>query len=402
MIERLYYKDSFLREFDASVLSCERDGSRWKITLDRTAFYPTSGGQPYDLGKLGSVPVIEVAEGVSGAENETIVHYTPAPVSLGPIHAEIDWPRRFDHMQQHTGQHLLSAVFIQLFKFPTISFHLGKEVSTIDLAAPSIVSRHLEEAERRANEIIFEDRPVSVSFGTAEELAAAGIRKQVEREGVLRAIEIEGVDRQPCGGTHVARTGQAGLLLIRRLERRRDAWRLEFLCGFRALAAARRDFQTLAHAASLLSCGLPDVTAALARMIEERRTQHRTVKQLEERLASHEARALLEENPPHGPGSPRIVTAALAGATPTYLALLASKLAAEPGVVTLLASSSSGHVVFSQTKGLLSDRDLGAVLRLACQEFEGKGGGVKDHAQGCLANASMVTAFLVRARELLG
>ena len=147
--ERLYYHDSFLREFDAQVISCEKDGERWKIVLDRTAFYPTSGGQPYDTGKLGDVPVIEVAD----AEHK-VVHYASAAIPVGPVHGVIDWPRRIEHMQQHTGQHLLSAAFIELFGFQTVSFHLGKEISTIDLDTPAAKAEHLEKAERRVNEVI--------------------------------------------------------------------------------------------------------------------------------------------------------------------------------------------------------------------------------------------------------
>jgi alanyl-tRNA synthetase len=163
------------------------------------------------------------------------------------------------------------------------------------LDAPSIVPRHLEEAERRTNEIVFEDRVVAVRYGTAQELAEAGIRKQVDREGILRAVEVEGFDRQPCGGAHLARTGQAGMLLTRKLERRRDCWRLEFVCGFRALLAARADGAALTQAASLLSCGLPEVPSVLAKLIEERRAQHSAVRRLEERLAGHEARSITRD-----------------------------------------------------------------------------------------------------------
>ena len=191
MTERLYYHDSFLREFDAQVIACEPEGDRWKIELDRTAFYPTSGGQPHDTGKLGDAMVLEVAD----AENHKVVHYASAAVALGPVRGQIDWTRRLDHMQQHTGQHLLSAAFIELFQFPTVSFHLGAESSTIDLEATSLSATQLEEAEKRTNQIILEDRLVTVRFGTAEELAEAGIRKKVEREGILRAIEVEGFDR---------------------------------------------------------------------------------------------------------------------------------------------------------------------------------------------------------------
>jgi alanyl-tRNA synthetase len=393
--ERLYYRDSFLREFEARVESCEQEGERWKVLLDRTAFYPTSGGQPHDLGKLNGVPVIEVAEG----ENEKVVHYTSAAIPAGAVHGEIDWPRRLDHMQQHTGQHLLSAAFIELFKFPTVSFHLGKEISTIDLEAPAIVPRHLEEAERRVNEIIFEDRVVAVQFGTAEELEEAGIRKKVEREGVLRAIEVVGFDRQPCGGTHLERTGQAGLLLIRKLERRRDLWRVEFVCGYRALTAARGDFAALGQAASLLSCGLPDVPAVLAKMIEEKRGLHSAVKRLEERLAEQEARALLATGSAEKQGGVRIVARALEEATPGYLGLIAGKLVGEAGVVALLASRGAGHVVFAQSKGF--SNDMGALLRETLKEFGGKGGGAKDFAQGSMPDPAKADELLARAAERL-
>jgi len=400
--ERLYYNDSFLRKFDAQVLTCEPDGARWKVVLDRTAFYPTSGGQPHDTGMLSGVPVIEVEDAPRAPdanEARTVVHYTSAAVPVGPVHGEIDWPRRRDHMQQHTGQHLLSAAFIELFQFPTVSFHLGKEISTIDLDAPSIVPRHLQEAERRVNEVIFDDRPVVIRFGTAEELAAAGIRKKVEREGVLRAIEVEGFDRQPCGGTHLERTGQAGLLLIRKLERRRDSWRVEFVCGSRALAAARADFAALAQATSLLSCGLPEVPAVLARLIEERRTQYAAVKKLEERLAEHEARALIAASAPPDAQGTRLIAAVLERATPAHLGLVAAKIAAEPGTIALLASRETGHLVFAQSKGLA--HDMGAVLRDALKDFGGKGGGPKDFAQGSVPGPASVDTVLARAKELL-
>lgn len=395
MTERLYYRDPFLREFDARVVSCEQEGGRWKVVLDRTAFYPTSGGQPHDLGKLNSVPVIEVAD----AEENEVVHYTSVAIPAGVVHGEIDWPRRLDHMQQHTGQHLLSAAFIELFKFPTVSFHLGKEISTIDLEAPAIVARHLEEAERRVNEIIFEDRVVAVRFGTAEELEEVGIRKKVEREGVLRAIEVEGFDRQPCGGTHLERTGQAGLLLIRKLERRRDLWRVEFVCGYRALGAARGDFTALGQAASLLSCGLPDVPAVLAKMVEEKRGLHTAVKRLEQRLAEHEARALLAAGSAESSGGRRIIARVLDEATPGYLGLLAQKLVNEAGIAALLASRGTGHVVLAQSKG--SAIDMGALLRETLKEFGGKGGGAKDFAQGSTSDLARVDELLARAAALL-
>jgi alanyl-tRNA synthetase len=390
--DRLYYHDSFLREFDAQVISCEKEGERWKIVLDRTAFYPTSGGQPHDTGKLGDVPVIEVADA-----EEKVVHYASAAIPVGPVHGAIDWARRMDHMQQHTGQHLLSAAFIELFGFQTVSFHLGKEASTIDLNTPAVDAPKLEAAERRVNEMIFEDKPVVIRFGTAEELAQAGIRKTVEREGILRAIEVPGFDRQPCGGTHLERTGQAGVLLIRKLERRREECRVEFVSGFRALAAARGDFATLTKAASLLSCGIPEVPVAIAKLSEERRSQHAVMKRLEERLAEHEARSLLGSRPSGPAGASCVIGATIEDATATYIGLLAAKLVAEAGVVALLASRSTGHVAFAQTKGLA--HDMGALVRKALKPFGGKGGGTKDFAQGSVSEPAKVADVIALAKK---
>jgi alanyl-tRNA synthetase len=307
-------------------------------------------------------------------------------------------------MQQHTAQHLLSAAFIELFGFQTVSFHLGKEISTIDLAAPSVVPRQLEAAERRTNEIIFEDRPVVIRFGTAQELAESGVRKKVDREGILRAIDIEGFDRQPCGGTHLASTGQAGLILVRKLERSRDHWRIEFVAGYRALTAARSDFAIVTQAATHLSCALRDVPIAIAKNIEARRANTSTIKRLEERLATLEAQALLQQNPEaqvpalnSAEGAPRstnvrLLVAMPPDATPAYLALLAAKLAAENNVIALLVSRESGHVVAARSPNLT--QDLGTLIRESLKEFQGKGGGAKHFAQGQLPNPTHADAFL--------
>jgi len=417
LTDRLYYHDSFLREFDATVISCTPEGPRWKVTLNKTAFYPTSGGQPHDMGTLGNAQVVEVVDvphAVAGPDVSTpsdpqhVVHYTTAEVPAGPVHGQIDWPRRIDHMQQHTAQHLLSAAFIELFGFETVSFHLGKEISTIDLRAPSVVPRQLEEAERRTNEIIFEDRPVAIRFGTAEELAESGIRKKVEREGILRAIEIDGFDRQPCGGTHLARTGQAGLILLRKLERSRAHWRIEFVAGYRALAAARTDYATLTQAATLLSCALADVPAGITKNIEDRRANSTAVKRLEERLADLEARELLQQHQQAsssaaGTGQvakPQLIVATPPDATPAYLALLAAKLTAEKNVIALLLSRESGHVVAARSANL--PQDIGTILRESLKEFSGKGGGAKHFAQGQLpGSAEQTDAFLTHVKSRL-
>jgi len=398
--ERLYYNDSFLREFDAQVLACEPqsepNAARWRVRLDRTAFYPTSGGQPFDTGRLGDATVVEVVDG----ERDEIIHFTEQPVPLGGIHGTIDWPRRFDHMQQHTAQHMLSAAFIELFTFQTVSFHLGREIATIDLAAPSVAPRHLEEVERRVNEIIFDDRSISVRYGTAEELAAQGVRKKVEREGTLRVVDIEGFDRQPCGGTHLSRTGQAGMLLVRKCERQKGNWRVEFVAGFRALAAARGDFAALRQAAEPLGCGMAEVPAMVCKIDDERRASQRESKKLIERLADLEAAELLATNAETSPdGKRRIITFISDDSTASYLALLAARMAATPHTRAILASRAAKAIVLAQSVGL--DGDMGALLRELLAPVGGKGGGSKVFAQGSVADSAAIEGIIAGARARL-
>ena len=377
MADRLYYQDSFVAEFDAQVISCIPAGDLFCVVLDRTGFYPASGGQPFDTGRLGDAAVLEVAE----SEGGEIVHTTDRALPVGAVHGSIDWPRRFDHMQQHTGQHLLSAIFVSLFGYATASFHLGREASAIDLAAAQsgISPAQLAAAEQRVNEIIFEDRPVAVRYGTREELAAAGVRKEVQREGLLRAIEIEGIELQPCGGTHVRRTGQIGMMLLRKCEKQKGNWRVEFVCGGRALAAAREDRRLLLESARALGGAAGDVPALVARAAEERRQSDRQRKELQSRLAGYEARSLWEEAAA-GSGGVRIVQRVLEGAEADYLRLLATRVVEHGRGVALLGARPGGHVVFAQTAGLAGDMNL--VLRSALAGTGGKGGGTRDFAQG--------------------
>jgi alanyl-tRNA synthetase len=212
-------------------------------------------------------------------------------------------------------------------------------------------------------------------------------------------VEIVGIDRQPCGGTHLARTGQAGMLLLRKLERRREAWRLEFVCGGRALTAAREDYASLWHAATLLSCSTADVAGVIGKTLEERRSTHGATKRLEGRLGEHEAKSLLASAKTSANGQ-RVVAAAIDDATPSYLTLLAARLVMESEVVALLGGRPGGHIVFAQTKGFSGD--MGALARDIFKEFGGKGGGTKDFAQGALADVEKIDAALTRASKAVG
>ena len=266
---RIYYDDSFARDFEAKVVACEPcvhgTTPAWEVVLDESALYPASGGQPCDRGKLGDANVLEVRD-----DGDEVVHIVDRELRLGPVHGCVDWPRRFDHMQQHTGQHLLSAMFQERFGRQTVSFHLGAELSSIDLRGAEPTAEILEGAERAANRIIFEDRPINVRYGTQEELAEMGVRKEVQRTGILRAIEIEGSDLQPCGGTHVRRTAQIGTLLVRRCTKMRQDWRVEFACGARSERLARNDFRLISRTATNLGCAADDLADAAARVTSER------------------------------------------------------------------------------------------------------------------------------------
>ncbi|HEV2287624.1 MAG TPA: DHHA1 domain-containing protein [Candidatus Acidoferrales bacterium] len=397
MTERLYYNDSFLREFDAQVVACEPADGRWRVRLDRTAFYPTSGGQPFDTGTLNRVNVVEVLD--DAADN--VIHLTEEPLNAGTaVHGVIDWTRRFDHMQQHTAQHLLSAAFIERFQFQTVSFHMGRDISTIDLATPSVVPRHLEDAESRVNEIICEDRPIKVRYGTAEELAADGIRKKVDREGTLRVVEIESFDRQPCGGTHLSRTGQAGLLLIRKCERQKQNWRIEFVAGFRALATAREDLVVLKKASEQFGCAMAKLPEMVGKAQEERRSLQREARKLTERLVELEAAELLgDETKYSADGAPKIVSVVSQDATASYLAMLAAKLVVNSGVRAILASRGAKTVVLAQSAEL--DGDMGAMLRELLAAVGGKGGGSKVFAQGTVSDMASLDKVVAGGRARL-
>jgi alanyl-tRNA synthetase len=398
---RLYYDDSFLDSFKAQVLSCEplveaedcQFGPRWGVILDQTLLYPTSGGQPHDIGKLGEANVLDVRD-----SEEKIIHIVDRPVPHGRVDGCIHWQRRFDHMQQHTGQHLLSAIFQERFGLITVSFHLGEEVSTIDLRGPQPSELIIEGVSRAANSVIFEDREITVRYGTAEEFATQGVRKQVDREGMLRAIEIAGIDLQPCGGTHLRHTGQLGLILIRGCNKIRQDWRVEFVCGGRAEAAARKDASLLEQASAELKCAPEELPASIERLLREREVAVRHLKSLLPKLAEAEAAALLvaAEQPRNGI---RVVTQVRAAVQPEFLQHLATALCGAENAVALLADQETGNLVFAQNPKV--GRDMNALLKKVFEKFTGRGGGGKDFARGAISSGSDSGAAIEFAKSAL-
>ena len=304
MSERLYYTDSYLRDFTARVIDTSGDGL--VLYLDRTAFYPTSGGQPFDLGTIAGVAVTDVAD-----EDDRIAHRVAAPVTAGPVACVIDWARRFDHMQQHTGQHLLSAAFEELFHLKTVSFHMGADSSTIDLEGGAVDPRVLADTERRVNQLIYENRPVAVQFQHSTE--AEGLRKPSDREGTLRIVSIEGMDRSACGGTHVRATGEIGVVLLRKVEKVRQTSRVEFLCGGRAVRRARADYEALSRAAQLFSAPLDEVPNVVATAQEAARAGDKARRKLELDLAAYQGRELYSATEPAADGFRRVTRRAERG-----------------------------------------------------------------------------------------
>lgn len=404
MTERLYYHDSFLYNFEAEVRDIP-GGSRPAVILDRTAFYPTSGGQVFDTGTISteaneSLQVTEVVE----SEDGRIVHYleTP-PKGIKPgtkVHGEVDATRRRDHMQQHTGQHVLSAAFVRLYGMPTVSFHMGNDYCSIDLDTPTLTKDQVEQAESLANEIILENRAVQIRFVTREEAGKLGLRKipPAERDE-LRLIDIHEFDLNACGGTHVNQTGQIGCILLRKTEKVRQGWRVEFVAGQRAVATARRDFSTLTEAGATFSAHIYDVPQQIRKSLEEIRALRKQREQSLEELAELQAVTLLAEVSA-GDGR-KVVIRTFPECEINFLKLLAQRLTRlDTNVVVLLGSTSpEPSLVFAQSPGLPSD--LGKLMKETVSAFGGRGGGSRDMAQGGLPGADGIEAALKHARGTL-
>ena len=388
MTERLYYTDPYLREFDAQVVRVDDTDGQRSIVLDRTAFYPTSGGQPFDVGRLGDLRVVDVIEDEDHSLRH-VVATSPAALAVGAVvHGTVDWDRRFDHMQQHTGQHVLSAAFDALLGARTESFHLGATSATIDLGrevSPAEIAR----AEADANRIVWEDRPVRIRFADAAEAAAMPLRKESGREGTLRLIDVEGYDLSACGGTHVARTGAIGIIAIASWEKFRTGTRVEFVCGGRALRAFHGLRDTSAETVRLLSVHAREVPEAIERIQMDAKDARRRIKELHAQLARHEAAALAD-----AASDSRVVVHVLEGWDQNGLKTIASAICEREGYTAVLFNAPSPSAVVI-TRGKGATTDAAALLQQLTEKFGGKGGGRPDLAQGggLLGDPQQMSAF---------
>jgi alanyl-tRNA synthetase len=390
MTERLYYGDSYLTRFDATLLG--RDDSGRRLYLDRTAFYPTSGGQQFDLGRLQpegtplSLDVVDVVD-----EGERIAHLLseahPELANGARLVGSIDWSRRFDHMQQHSGQHLLSAVFQELTGSATLSVHFGEQTSTLDLDAAAFTPEQLRAVEERANGVVFEDRELAVSIEDAD--AATGLRKASARSGALRIVSIAGLDRSACGGTHVRRTGEIGPILLRKLDRVRKSVRVEFMCGGRATRRARADYELLSRSSALFSTGIEELPALLETRASELQQALKRERELQQSLDEYRARELYAAALARTPKAARVWTVERRqrGGLQDVRGL-AQQYAAQPRAVFVAALDQPPSLLIASAED--SAVDASVLLRGALTAAGGRGGGNARLAQG---SAPTVTAL---------
>ncbi|HME99162.1 MAG TPA: alanyl-tRNA editing protein [Terriglobia bacterium] len=368
--ERLYYDDPYLLEFDANVVETRSADGRFEVILDKTAFYPTSGGQPNDLGTLNDVALINCVEDETSG---VVVHVLGGAIDIGPVHCRIDAARRADHMQQHSGQHVLSQAFVELFNWPTVSFHLGVIGCTIDLAAEVVSREQAEMAEDFANRIVRENRSVAIRYASQENIAEVGLRKPTERAGDIRIIDIAGYDRSACGGTHVRTTGEIGAVLITGLERAKKQTRVHFLCGDRVIRYARSANRTLEAISQTISAPPLETAAGVRGLWNENQQARKRIEELESQLIDYEAAQF--------PISDGVAVGSFLNRGIDKLKMLAVKICSRSGVVALLADQSDQlRVVFARSAD--STVDAGALLKQTVERFGGRGGGRPNLAQG--------------------
>ncbi|MCY3708058.1 MAG: DHHA1 domain-containing protein [Caldilineaceae bacterium] len=395
MDERLYYEDAYLTRFSAQVMERLTHEEQPAVRLSRSAFYPTSGGQPHDTGGLDGTAVVDVQVGADGAVLHLLTE--PLPDGTESVRGEIDWTRRYDHMQQHSGQHLLSQVFYRRLGLETVSVHFGDALNTVDLNGPPLSAAQLADVETAANGMVWKNRPIRAYWVDEEERAKVPLRRAPAVAGATRIVEIDKFDWSACGGTHVRRTGEIGLISLVRVEKHRGRSRVHFVCGGRALADAARRRGLLAETAGLLDGGVDDVPELVSKQQEALKGAERELKALREELVGYQARELLAAA--EIVGNLRLVAEALNDSEPAAVQRLARALIAELGVVALLgcAQRGKGTVVFARSEDCSTH--VGNLLRDTLKQFGGGGGGRPDFAQGGGVAAERLEAVLDTAAE---
>jgi alanyl-tRNA synthetase len=377
MTERLYYTDATLCEFTARVIARQEDEHGLAVQLDRSAFYPTSGGQPHDRGKLNDVAVLDVWEGEDGE----VWHQVERLPLSDEVRGEIDWKRRFDHMQQHSGQHLLSQAFVRLLDAPTISFHLGSQESHIDLGIPELSWEEAFQVEVEVNRVIWENRPVQIHVVDQDEIHMIPLRRPPKVSGKIRVVWVRDYEVSACGGTHVGQTGAVGLLKLTRIERYKGGIRVGFVCGSRALRGYQRSLRGLQEVSASLSVHPDELGEAVKRLQDESKGTRRVLKEVQGELMALAAENLWEQTPVVD--GVRRVVAHVEDSSFEQARGIAAQLSARPRTLALLAvSEAKGTRLVCQRNDDLPEQDAAAILRSAAEKLGGRGGGTPSQAQG--------------------
>ena len=379
MNERLYYQDAYTSRFTAVIVDRMTENNRFAVTLNQTHFYPTSGGQPFDRGMLNGLPVVDVT---IRAEDGAVLHWLEdAAPKDDKVTAVIDWPRRFDHMQQHTGQHILSQAFIRIAEAQTIGFHLSDDTVTIDLDVNKLTDEDLNRVEQLANQIVWENRPINIHMVTQTEAKKMPIRKiPAAQTNKIRLIDIENFDLTACGGTHVSRTGGVGLIKIVKLERRRENLRVEFRCGGRALVDYVSKNSTIQELMAVLTTGQEALVTAVPTLQDDNRTNQRAIKKLQNSLLETEAERLLQTGQKLDDFT--LISRVFDESDGVNLRQLGNHLTQNPGIVVLLAAAGpKSQLLFCRSDNAPGDMNL--LLKDALQQLgNGGGGGSAMMAQG--------------------
>lgn len=374
--KKLFHEDAYRIEFAAEVLSCLQAGDAWEVILDQTVFYAEAGGQPSDTGRLGGRRVLAVRE----EEDGTIIHAVDGPLS-GRVSGEIDWERRLDLMEQHTGQHLLSGVFEQFFDAETVGWHLGQTETTVDLAMESLTPEQAERVERECNRVIRANLPVVTHLTDDAGISAFPLRKPPVVTGEIRVVEIGGYDWSACAGTHVRQTGELGILKIKSWEKYKKSIRVTFLAGQRALTDYLVLDRLTRELSRSLSIGVVDLPKYVERTQEELNSLRKRMRTMQEQLLEHEAAQLLTQARRVGNGSAKIVGQVFGGRTMDELKLLAAKVAAQNGTIALFGTKGAmPQIIIHRSVDLRLD--VGQVIKQVLPIIDGKGGGSPIQAQG--------------------
>ena len=387
IIAKLYYSQPWLRELDTRITSQREVEGKYLVVLAETIFYPTGGGQPHDLGTINGIPILDVFE-----EDGTVFHVLPEPLEGSSAHGVLDWPRRLDHMQQHSGQHLLSAIFQDEYGYRTESFHLGAEYCSIDITTPDLTRQEQLAAEARANELILEDLPVFTYTLQPEEFGQVPLRKLPDLPGPLRIVEIQGFDYSPCSGTHVGKTGQIGLLKILKAERYKGMTRVYFLCGGRALEDYRRKHEICSELVALLAVPEGEVVERVSADLERRKELEKLVEELQGELLELRARELVSRS--EGPFFLELPEASIPEAQRLARAVLNLTQA-------LVVINLGERLVLAHN--LPAGPNLGQLIKDQAQPLGGRGGGSPTAAQVYFPDPGRLQEFLgVLRQEIAG